>query len=102
MENHFSLSNLFNYYFHHLSFILSTYYLPYMSDYLVCSGENVMLPGQNSLQKATIIVDKSSGKIVNIRHTRPTSLEQLSNEFAPKTIQWVDVGDKVILPGLVE
>ncbi|PPQ63996.1 hypothetical protein CVT24_009425 [Panaeolus cyanescens] len=73
-----------------------------MVDYLVFSGNNVLLPGNDSLQKATIVVDTLSGKIIIIRPLLPTSLEQLSNEFAPKTVQWVDAGDKLILPGLVE
>ena len=64
---------------------------------LICTGRNVLLPEENTLGPATIRIDVPSGKIVEI--TREFQLNDAHNEH---DILWIDAGDKLVLPGLVE
>lgn len=67
-----------------------------MADYLVCASHRVLLPGFDDTQPATITIDTSSGKITDVH------LGKQPRETFPENVQYLDVGDKVILPGLVE
>ncbi|KAF8973255.1 allantoinase [Flammula alnicola] len=70
-----------------------------MPDLLVCSGSSVLLPGNDHPSPASIIIDKSSGKIVDVReghHTR----EELG--LGADIVEWIDAGKNVVLPGLVD
>lgn len=68
-----------------------------MADFLVCTGSNVLLPEATGPVPATIIVDRSSGKIIDVRPIR-LSRQQLILE----SVEWIDAGDNIVLPGLVE
>ena len=65
---------------------------------LVFTSSNVLLPGSDSCTPGTIVVDKATGKIAEIRstHTSHADFPDISDE------NWIDAGDKWILPGLVE
>jgi hypothetical protein len=68
-----------------------------MSDQsLVVTGRNVLLPGSDQPQPATITVDGSTGKITDIQ-TVYTTQQSPGGET-----MFVDAGDKFVLPGLVE
>ncbi|EGO25280.1 hypothetical protein SERLADRAFT_368680 [Serpula lacrymans var. lacrymans S7.9] len=58
-----------------------------------------MLPGCADPQAATIKVDLSTGKIIDIQshHANKESLPS-----GNQNIRWVDAGDKIVLPGLVD
>lgn len=70
-----------------------------MSNLLVCSASKVLLPGRDNPTAATIIVDKVSGKIIDVRETL---LDRDGEEFASQSVEWLDAGENVVLPGLVE
>lgn len=70
-----------------------------MSTLLICSGSNVLLPGNDHPIPASIIVEKSSGKIVEVREGLHTH-DNLELDF--KNAEWIDAGTNVVLPGLVE
>jgi allantoinase len=65
------------------------------SGFLVCTGNNVLLPGETSLKAATLKINRDTGKIVEISLGRKDP-HQESN------VEWIDAGDKFVLPGLVE
>lgn len=66
----------------------------------VFTGRKVLLPGEEQPQPATIIVDTLTGKITDVltRHTTPHDLP----EAGVAESNWIDAGDDVVLPGLVE
>jgi len=64
---------------------------------LVCTGRNVLLPEEDTLGPATIRIDIPSGKIIEI-----TQEFQLNDGHDNHEILWIDAGDKLVLPGLVE
>lgn len=65
---------------------------------IVFTSNNVLLAGSNSCKPATIIADRVTGKIVEVKETRSTRAD-----FTDVTDDsWVDAGEKWILPGLVE
>ncbi len=66
---------------------------------LVCTGSKVLLPETNEPIPATIIVDKSSGKFVDIRQGQITP-DQLALDAT--SVEWLDAGESIVLPGLVE
>jgi allantoinase len=70
-----------------------------MTSLLVCSASKVLLPGQDEPTAATIIVDKASGKIIEVRETL---LNRDEGHFNGQSIEWIDTGDNVVLPGMVE
>lgn len=70
-----------------------------MSDLLILSAAKALLPEHEHPTPATIIVHKSSGKIVEVRHGQFTP-EELG--IATDGIEWIDAGKNIILPGLVE
>lgn len=74
-----------------------------MSSFLAFSGRQVLLPDADVPQPATIIIDISSGKIVNILPAR-LSQNDLASRITPDSniATYIDAGDKIVLPGLVE
>ncbi|KAG6911147.1 hypothetical protein DXG01_003887 [Tephrocybe rancida] len=64
---------------------------------LICTGRNVLLPGIPSPVPATLTIDLSTGKIIEIVDSYQTTIPQ-SNE----SVRWIDAGDKIVLPGLVD
>ncbi|KAF8633355.1 hypothetical protein AX17_004527 [Amanita inopinata Kibby_2008] len=69
-----------------------------MSSLLVCSGSNVLLADSDVLQPATIVIDRVTGKIVNIYQGLMTK----DDLQLPKDTLWLDVQHKAVLPGLVD
>lgn len=73
-----------------------------MPPLLVLSSRQVLLPDTDFPQPATLIIDTLSGKIVDIR-TGQDSIDDLRpNLPSGVEITWIDAGNKVVLPGLVE
>ncbi|CCL99726.1 uncharacterized protein FIBRA_01748 [Fibroporia radiculosa] len=63
-----------------------------MSSHLcVFQGSKVLIDGE--IQPATIVVDTSTGKILQVNDGLPAAVDD---------IDWVDAGDNLILPGLVD
>ena len=71
-----------------------------MLDYLVCAGPKVLLPGNDNPTPASIIVDKSSGKILEVRQGQHTTPQDLG--LTECSVEWIDAGNNTVLPGLVE
>ena len=67
------------------------------ADMIVFTGSNVLLPGQAAPQPATITASTSTGKITQIQLGQTTRDDNVS-----EGVQWIDAGNKFILPGLVE
>ncbi|KAI5117578.1 hypothetical protein M0805_005640 [Coniferiporia weirii] len=64
----------------------------------VVTSQNVLLSGWDKPSPATLIVDKTSGKIIEVRKMR-TARE----DFQDATDEnWLDASEKWILPGLVD
>lgn len=70
-----------------------------MEQFLVCTGQRILLPGNHSPVPATIIVDKVSGKITEVQARQCTRNDLPANL---NVTTWVDAGNLVVLPGLVE
>ena len=68
---------------------------------LVLTSRNVILPDFAQPQHATIKVNVISGKITSIQHVYSGTASRNVDEI-PGNVEWIDVGDKFILPGLVE
>jgi allantoinase len=74
-----------------------------MSHFLVISAQHVLLPDSDSPQPATVIIDTLSGKIKNIRQGHASrDLDLTPHVPLNSEITWVDAGNKIVLPGLVE
>jgi allantoinase len=75
-----------------------------MANKLVCTGRNVLYAGATAPQPATITINKETGKITEIlpsyqtRDVRHSSIDEESGI----TVTWIDAGDKIVLPGLIE
>ncbi|KAF9462407.1 hypothetical protein BDZ94DRAFT_1322596 [Collybia nuda] len=65
---------------------------------LKCTGQRVLLPGNQDLQPATITIDSSTGKIIEIHPGPQAGWEPPSDA----DVTWVDAGEKFVLPGLVD
>ena len=65
------------------------------------TGNNVLLPGSQVPRPATILVSASTGKIVDVREGRNARAD-CADLTGDDDHRWVDVGDKYLLPGLVE
>ena len=67
---------------------------------IILTSRSVLLPEFDAPQPATMVIDKSSGTIIEIyndyRHQEIGFLKEKTGK------EWLDLGDKVILPGLVE
>ena len=69
-----------------------------MAQVLFVTGKNVLLPGSDIPQPATLKIDVGSGKITDIQYKHIVG----SNFASELPIKWIDAGDRFILPGLVE
>ncbi|KAF8235995.1 allantoinase [Tricholoma matsutake] len=67
-----------------------------MANKLICTGRNVLYAGAAVPQPATIIIDMETGKITEILPTYQ------SRQFQEDGITWIDAGNKVVLPGLID
>lgn len=65
---------------------------------LVCTGDKVVLPGAEEPQPATIAIDTTTGIIIDVQHARSgrSAFPDIPDD------QFIDAGDRLILPGLVE
>ena len=73
----------------------------------VYTGNNVLLPGLQAPRPATVLVSTKTGKIIDVRegrHVRAdyTDIVASSSDSDSDDDRWTDVGDKYLLPGLVE
>ena len=67
----------------------------------IFTGQHVFLDG--ALQPATLLVDLDSGKIERVLHAYYSRLADRRMAFTGvDDADWVDSGDKYIIPGLVE
>lgn len=64
---------------------------------LVVTSQNVLLPGSDQPQPATITVDTGTGKITDIQ-----MVYTLQSPYGETMSRFIDAGDKFVLPGLVE
>ena len=70
----------------------------------VFTGNNVLLPGSQVPRPATVLVSTKTGKIVDVQEGRRIR-EDYADILASSSSDddnWTDVGDKYLLPGLVE
>src|SRR6266446_1953138 len=70
----------------------------------VYTGNNVLLPGSQVPQPATVLVSTKTGKILDVRegrHVRADFADMIASGDSDDG-RWIDVGDKYLLPGLVE
>lgn len=65
---------------------------------IIFTSRKVLLPGYETPHTAAIVVDKASGKIVDVKKG-PVTRQDFPQA---STNDWIDAGDKWILPGLVE
>lgn len=69
-----------------------------MAGFVICSAQKVLLPGNNEPTPATIIIDKHSGQIVQVRQGQLTHKELGLDGH----VEWIEAGNNTVLPGLVE
>ncbi|KAF8161108.1 allantoinase [Crassisporium funariophilum] len=69
-----------------------------MPNILVCSGDKVLLPGNATPTPATVIIDKVSGRIIEVRQGIQTHQDLKLDEDT----EWIKAGSHVVLPGLVD
>jgi allantoinase len=72
-------------------------------DLRVYTGNNVLLPGSQVPRAATVLLSIKTGKIIDVRegrHVRADYADIIAS--SDDDDRWTDVGDKYILPGLVE
>ncbi|KAF8232196.1 allantoinase [Tricholoma matsutake] len=72
-----------------------------MASKLICTGRNVLYVGAAVPQPATITISTETGKITEILPSYQTR-DILHNSTDEDDITWIDAGDKVVLPGLVD
>ncbi len=70
-----------------------------MSSLLICYGSKFLLPGCEHPKPACMIIDKASGKIIEVMHRQASPKDFALDEG---TVEWIDSGDYFVLPGLVE
>ena len=64
------------------------------------TGNNVLLPGSQVPRPATVLVSTKTGKIIDVREGRHVRADYA--DIIASSDRWTDVGDKYLLPGLVE
>lgn len=69
-----------------------------MAIFVVCSAQRVLLPDNSEPTPATIVIDKRSGQIVQVRPGQLTHEELGLDE----DVEWIEAGNNIVLPGLVE
>jgi hypothetical protein len=70
-------------------------------DLRVYTGNNVLLPGSQVPRPATVLVSTKTGKIIDVREGRHVRADY-ADIASSDDDRWTDVGDKYLLPGLVE
>ena len=71
------------------------------ADLRVYVGNNVLLPRSQAPRPATVLVSAKTGKIIDVREGRHVRADY-ADIASDDDDRWIDVGDKYILPGLVE
>jgi hypothetical protein len=71
-------------------------------DLQVYTGNNVLLPGSQVPRPATVLVSTKTGKIIDVRKGRHVRVGYADIITSSDDDRWTDVGDKYLLPGLVE
>jgi hypothetical protein len=75
-------------------------------DLRIYTGNNVLLPGSQVPRPATVLVSTKTGKIIDVREGRHVRADYADVITASSDDdddnRWTDVGDKYLLPGLVE
>jgi imidazolonepropionase-like amidohydrolase len=73
-------------------------------DLRVYTGNNVLLPGSQVPRPATVLVSTKTGKIIDVREGRHVRADyaDIIASASDDDDRWTDVGDKYLLPGLVE
>jgi allantoinase len=71
-------------------------------DVQVYTGNNVLLPGSQVPRPATVLVSTTTGKIIDVREGRHVRADYADIITSSDDDRWTDVGDKYLLPGLVE
>jgi allantoinase len=72
-------------------------------DLRVYTGNNVLLPGYQVPRPATVLVSTKTGKIIDVREGRHVKADYADIPTSGSDDdRWTDVGDKYLLPGLVE
>lgn len=66
--------------------------------FIKCTSRNLILPGDPVPRPATITIDTSTGKIIDIHPGYQPGGESPDDA----DVAWIDVGGKYVLPGLVE
>ncbi|KAI0285463.1 hypothetical protein BGY98DRAFT_946076 [Russula aff. rugulosa BPL654] len=69
-------------------------------DLRVYTSNNVLLPGSQVPRPATVLVSTKTGKIIDVREGRHVRADYLASSSDDD--RWTDVGDKYLLPGLVD
>jgi len=69
-------------------------------DLRVYTGNNVLLPGSQVPRPATVLISTKTGKIIDVREGRHVTGKAEAD--IADSHHWTDVGDKYLLPGLVE
>lgn len=69
---------------------------------LAVTSHNVLLLDSGTPQSATLVVDTSSGNITSIAVTRVHNPRNVKPFRDYTDDQWIALGDKHVLPGLVE
>lgn len=68
------------------------------NELLVLTSRHVVLPNVDQPTRATIEVNLETGKIIAVHQ----GLKEREEYTSLSGDRWIDVGDKYILPGLVE
>src|SRR6266566_3699425 len=72
-------------------------------DLRVYTGNNVLLPGSQVPRPATVLVSTKTGKINDVREGRQVRADYADIiASSSDDDRWTDIGDKYLLPGLVE
>jgi len=66
--------------------------------FLVCAGSKVLLPENADPVPATLVIDKVSGKIVDIK----PGVHHRDSLGLAGAVEYVDAGHLTVIPGLVE
>ena len=69
------------------------------TDLLLCTGTRVLLPGEDDLVEASLLIDRQSGKIIDVQRGLKTPDQFGVNQTL---VEWIQAGNNVVLPGLVE
>ncbi|PPR07399.1 hypothetical protein CVT26_013715 [Gymnopilus dilepis] len=69
------------------------------TDLLLCTGTRVLLPGEDDLVEASLLIDRQSGKIIDVQRGLKTPDQFGVNQTL---VEWIQAGNNVVLPGLVD